>query len=93
MYLDLNEATKGESVGWHFSSAQLHFAALYSLHTSKFVHGDVSPGNIIGFEGGAKLSDLEFVRERDAGKLSELTLRTQNSPSPRSVERLVVGLD
>jgi len=74
------------------TNTQRHFVALYSLHTSKFVHGDVSPGNIISVEGGVKVSDLEFARERDVGKLSELTLRTQNPSSPRLVEHLVVCL-
>ena len=91
-YMDLNEVTKGESFVRLFSDTQRHFVALYSLHTSKFVHGDISPGNIIGVEGGVKVSDLEFARERDADKLSELTLRTQNPPPPRLVEHLVVGL-
>ena len=89
-YLGLNQVTKGKSIVRHFLVTQRRFAALYCLHTSKFIHGDVSPGNIFSFEGGAKLSDLEFARERDVDKLSELTLETPNSPSPQMVEHLVV---
>lgn len=92
-YLDLNEVTKCESTVHHFLVAQRCFIALYCLHTSKFVHGDVSPGNIFSYEGGAKLSDLEFARERDVDKLDELTLETRNSPSPQIVEHLVVSPD
>jgi len=92
-YLDLNDITKGGSIITDLSFAQRRFVALHSLHTSKFVHGDVSPGNIYSFEGGAKLSDLEFARERDVDKLSELTLETRDSSSPRVVEHLVVSSD
>jgi len=92
-YLDLNEVTKGGPIITGLSLAQCHFVALHFLHTSKFVHGDVSPGNIFSFEGGAKLSDLEFARERDVDRLSELTLETRDSSSPRAVEHLVVSSD
>jgi hypothetical protein len=92
-YLDLNDVTKGELFGWDFSNSQRRFAALYSLHTSKFIHGDVHLGNIIEVEGRARLSDPRLVRECDADELSELTLRTPNSPSSLSVERLEVGPD
>jgi hypothetical protein len=92
-YLDLNDVTKGELFVWDFSNSQHCFAALYSLHKSKFIHGDVHPGNIIEVEGRARLSDLRLARERDADKLSELTLRTPNSPSSPSVECLEVGSD
>jgi len=92
-YLDLNEITKGGSILTRFSLAQRRFVALHSLHASKFVHGDVSPGNIFSLEGGAKLSDLEFARERDVEKLSELTLKNRDPSSPRVVENLVVSSD
>ena len=92
-YLDLNEVTKGGSIITGLSLAQRRFVALHSLHSSKFVHGDVSPGNIFSFEGGAKLSDLEFARERDIDELSELTLETRDSSSPRVVDHLVVSSD
>ena len=92
-YLDLNEVTKGKLIIQCFTNPQRQLTALYSLHASKFVHGDVSPGNIIDFEGGAKLSDLEFARERDVDKLSELTLRSLSSPSPRVTEHLAVSSD
>jgi len=92
-YLDLNEVTKGGLIIAGLSITQRRFVALHSLHTSKFVHGDVSPGNIFSFEGGAKLSDLEFARERDVDKLSELTLETRDPSSPRAAEHLVVSSD
>lgn len=92
-YLDLNDVTKGESIVRHLLSAKRYLTALYSLHISKFIHGDVSPGNIFSFEEGAKLSDLEFARERDVDKLSELTLEAPNSPSHQTVEHLVVRSD
>jgi hypothetical protein len=92
-YLDLNDVTKGELFGWDFSNSQRRFAALYSLHTSKFIHGEVDPANIIEVEGRARLSDLRLARERDADKLSELTLPTPGSPPTFSVEYLTVSPD
>ena len=92
-YLDLNDVTKGESIMRHLPSAERRLTALYSLHISKFIHGDVRPGNIFSFEEGAKLSDLEFARERDVEKLSEFTLESLDSPSHETVEHLVVRSD
>ena len=43
-----------------------------------YVHQDISPGNIIFYEGRAKLSDLEFAKKYMSGALSDV--RTVSQP-------------
>ena len=43
-----------------------------------YVHRDISPGNIIFYEGRAKLSDLEFAKKYMSGALSDV--RTVSQP-------------
>ena len=41
--------------------------ALAFLTQKGYVYRDISPGNIIFYEGRAKLSDLEFAKEFESG--------------------------
>ena len=56
--------------------------ALVRLHDAGWVHGDLSPGNIIVVGGGvAKISDLEFAKRRAVQDLERLTRPKDSSPS------------
>ena len=46
---------------------------LHHLHEAGWVHRDPSPGNIIVVGDEAKISDLEFAKQRVAEQLKELT--------------------
>ena len=41
--------------------------ALAFLTQKGYVHRDISPGNIIFYEGRVKLSDLEFAKQYESG--------------------------
>jgi serine/threonine protein kinase len=60
------------------------------LHKKGWIHRDPSPGNIIVVNDEAKLSDLEFAKERDVGELQKLTMPlTEDSPPARKEARTV----
>ena len=52
--------------------------ALTFLTRKGYVHRDISPGNIIFYEGRAKLSDLEFAKKYKSGASSDV--RTVSQP-------------
>ena len=54
--------------------------ALAFLSQKGYVHRDISPGNIIFYEGRAKLSDLEFAKEFESGTSNHI--RTVSHPLP-----------
>jgi len=55
------------------------FTGLFHLHSKGFVHRDIHPGNVIIAGGVARISDLEFVKERDVTTLGQRTLRATGS--------------
>ena len=55
--------------------------ALAFLTKKGFVHRDISPGNIIIYEGRAKLSDLEFAKQYESGASNHI--RTVSQPPPK----------
>jgi serine/threonine protein kinase len=61
------------------------------LHKKGWIHRDPSPGNIIVVNDEAKLSDLEFAKERDVGDLQKLTmpLTEDTSSAHRKEGRMV----
>ena len=46
---------------------------MHCLHEAGWVHRDFSPGNVIVIGTNAKISDLEFAKEREVDRLEELT--------------------
>ena len=60
------------------SSNTLFLLALAFLTRKGYVHRDISPGNIIFYEGRAKLSDLEFAKKYKSGASSDV--RTVSQP-------------
>jgi serine/threonine protein kinase len=56
------------------------FLALAFLSEKGYVHRDISPGNIIIYEGRAKLSDLEFAKQYESGTSN--FIRTVRQPPP-----------
>ena len=54
--------------------------ALAFLTQKGYVHRDISPGNIIFYEGRAKLSDLEFAKKFESGTSNHI--RTVSHPPP-----------
>jgi serine/threonine protein kinase len=54
--------------------------ALTFLTQKGYVHRDISPGNIIFYEGRAKLSDLEFAKQYESGPANDV--RTVSQPPP-----------
>jgi len=55
------------------SSHMIIVLAIHCLHKAGWVHKDFSPGNVIEVNGKAKVSDLEFAKQRVAGELEKLT--------------------
>ena len=54
--------------------------ALAFLSQKGYLHRDLSPGNIIFYEGRAKLSDLDFAKEFESGTSNHI--RTVSHPPP-----------
>ena len=63
------------------------------MHKSGWVHRDPSPGNIIVVNDKAKLSDLEFAKERNVRDLQKLTMPlAEDDSSARRKESRIVRL-
>jgi len=63
--------------------------ALHCLHKAGWVHKDFSPGNVIAVKGKAKISNLEFAKQRVAGELERLTTPGNASSAARKDVRTV----
>jgi serine/threonine protein kinase len=61
------------------------FLALAFLAKKGYVHRDISPGNIIIYEGRAKLSDLEFAKQYESGTSNNIRTVSQPPPNIRIV--------
>ena len=61
----------------HDPPALTVFVSLTFLMRKGYVHQDISPGNIIFYEGRAKLSDLEFAKKYMSGALSDVQTVSQ----------------
>ena len=70
--------------------SQVTNPGLHYLHEVGWVHRDFSPGNIIVVGGKAKISDLEFAKQRKAEELERLT-RSEVLPQSGMGEVCTVG--
>lgn len=55
------------------------------MHSGGFVHRDVHPGNITIVDDVAKISDMEFVKERNVTILREAPMRIITRPPSRAL--------
>ena len=63
------------------SDVVIHYAALRLMRKLGWVHRDVSIGNILSYDGHAKLADLEYAKKM--GDLKSNEMRTaSNLPLP-----------
>ena len=53
------------------------FLALAFLTKKGYVHRDISPGNIIIYDGHAKLSNLEFAKQYESGASNHIRTVSQ----------------
>ena len=59
------------------------FLALAFLTKERYVHRDISPGNITIYEGRAKLGDLEFAKQYESGTSCN-HIHTVSQPPPNN---------